>query len=84
MKETPFGRLTIFETDTSITISFADRIYVVDREEPFYNIAKKALELDDMVPFYVEIARREGKGEAFRDQLLAEVERLKEQFDYEE
>lgn len=84
MKSTPFGRLTILETDTSITISFADRIYVVDRSEPFYNIAKKAIDLDDMVPFYVEIARREGKGEAFRDQLLAEVERLKAQLDLED
>lgn len=84
MKETPFGQLAIFETDTSITISFADRIYVVGRDEPFYNIAKKALSLDDRIPFYVEIARREGKGQAFRDQLLQEVERLKAELDYEE
>lgn len=70
------GKLTVFQTETSITLSFADRIYVIEQEEPFYNIALKCLEIDDMIPFYVEIARREGKGHAFRDQLLREIERL--------
>jgi hypothetical protein len=74
----PFGRLTVFETDESITVSFMERVYVIRREEPFYNIARKCIEIDDMVPFYVEIARREGKGEDFRDRLLEEIERLQE------
>lgn len=74
----PFGKLTIFETDESITVSFEGRVYTISSREPFYNIAKKCLEIDDMVPFYIEIARREGKGQAFRDRLLEEIERLEE------
>lgn len=71
-----FGKLTVFETDESITVSFEGRVYTITSREPFYNIAKKCLEIDDMIPFYVEIARREGKGEAFRDRLLEAIERL--------
>jgi len=71
------GHLAVFQTDTSITLTFQDRVYVIGQDEPFYNIARKCLEQDDMIPFYVEIAKREGMGEAFRDRLLEEVERLK-------
>ncbi len=78
-----FGKLTIFETDESITVSFEGRVYIISSREPFYNIAKKCLEIDDMVPFYIEIARREGKGEAFRNRLLEEIERLEEGEDAE-
>ncbi len=74
--ETPEGRLSVFQTDESITLSFRDRIYVIEASEPFYNIAKVCLEKNDFIPFYVEIAKREGLGPAFRDRLLTEIERL--------
>ena len=47
--------------------------------DPFHNIALKALEQDDHVPFYVEIARREGLGPEFRDALLSQVRELTEE-----
>lgn len=75
-EDTSPGKLTVFETDSSITLAFGERVYVIERGEPFYNIARKCLEIDDMIPFYVEIARREGKGEEFRDRLYREIERL--------
>lgn len=75
------GRLTIFQTDEAITLSFKDRVYTVWKDEPFYNIAKVCLEKNDPVPFYVEIARREGVGPEFRDRLLLEIERLKRGFE---
>ena len=49
----------------------------LSRDEPFHNIARKALAKDDYIPFYVEMAKREGLGEAFRDSLLQEVENLR-------
>ena len=74
-------RLAVFETDKGITFSFGDHTYFVSREDPFYNIAKKALSQSDYIPFYVEMAKREGLGEAFRDSLLKEVENLRGSFD---
>jgi hypothetical protein len=70
-------RLAVFETDKGITFSFGEHTYFVSREDPFYNIAKKALSQSDYIPFYVEMAKREGLGEAFRDSLLKEVENLR-------
>lgn len=68
-------RLAVFETDVGITFSFGDRTYFASKDDPFYNIACKALAKEDYVPFYVEMAKREGVGEAFRDSLLSEVEK---------
>ena len=48
----------------------------MESADPFHNIALKALEQDDHVPFYVEIARREGLGPEFRDALMSQVEEL--------
>ncbi len=70
-------KLAVFETDEGITFSFGERIYVAAKGEPFYNIARKALAKEDYVPFYVEMAKREGLGEELRDALLREVERLR-------
>ena len=70
-------RLAVFETDKGITFSFGEHTYFVSRDEPFHNIARKALSKDDYIPFYVEMAKREGLGEAFRDSLLQEVENLR-------
>ena len=69
-------KLAVFETDEGITFSFGERTYFTSREEPFYNIARKALSKEDYVPFYVEMAKREGLGEEFRDSLLHELENL--------
>lgn len=62
-------KLAVFESDSGITLSFGKAIYFISAEEPFHNIALKALEQDDYVPFYLEIARREGIGPEFRDAL---------------
>ena len=59
----PRPRLTVFQSESGITISFGEKTYFIDVSEPFYNIALKALEGDDYIPFYVEVARREGMGE---------------------
>ena len=69
-------KLAVFETDEGITFSFGARIYVADKGQPFYNIARKALAKEDYVPFYVEMAKREGLGEEFRDSLLGEMAKL--------
>jgi hypothetical protein len=69
-------KLAVFETDEGITFSFGERIYVAAKGEPFYNIARKALAKEDYVPFYVEMAKREGLGEEFRDSLLDEMAKL--------
>lgn len=69
-------KLAVFETDEGITFSFGERIYVAAKGEPFYNIARKALAKEDYVPFYVEMAKREGLGEEFRDSLLDEMEKF--------
>jgi len=72
----PGNKLTIFQTDAGITLAFGDRTYFIGNDDPFHNIAAKALEQGDHVPFYVEMAKQEGLGEEFRDALLREVERL--------
>ena len=71
-----FSRLAVFQTDEGITLAFGERTYFIGIDEPFYNIAQKAFSQGDYVPFYVEMAKREGLGEEFRDALLREVERL--------
>lgn len=75
------GSLTVFQTDEAITLSFKDRVYTIWKSEPFYNIARLCLERNDYIPFYVEIARREGLGPEFRDRLLEEIARLQQQGD---
>jgi len=47
----------------------------VDKAEAFHNIALKALEIEDYIPFYVEIARREGKGEEFVNSLRHQIQK---------
>lgn len=67
------GRLAVFKSDCGITISFGEKTYFVDKAEAFHNIALKALEIDDYIPFYVEVARREGKGEEFVQSLRNQI-----------
>ena len=62
--------LGIFRTDSGITLSFGANTYFIDSGDPFHNIACKALEQEDYIPLYVEIAKREGVGPEFRDMLL--------------
>ena len=66
------------ETDEGITFAFGELTYFTSKDEPFYNIARKALSQDDYIPFYVEMANREGVGEEFRNNLLREVEKLEQ------
>jgi hypothetical protein len=73
------NRLTIFETDEGITIAFGSRTYYIHHSEPFHNIAKICIEKNDYVPFYVEIARREGVGEELKQELMKQVEILQDQ-----
>ena len=75
------NRLTIFETDEGITIAFGSRTYYIHHSEPFHNIAKICIEKNDYVPFYVEIARREGVGEELKQELIKQVEILQDQKD---
>lgn len=79
LKDDSHNRLAIFQSDSGITLSFGVQTYFVESSDPFHNIAIKALEQDDHVPFYVEIARREGLGPEFRDALLSQVEELSEE-----
>ena len=72
-----FDRLAVFQTDEGITLAFGERTYFIGVDEPFYNIAQKALAQEDYIPFYVEMAKREGLGEELRDALLREVERVR-------
>lgn len=74
-------RLTIFETDEGITIAFGSRTYYIHRSEPFHNIAEICIKKNDYVPFYVEIARREGVGEELKQELMKQVEILQGQKD---
>ena len=60
-------RLGVFRSDSGITLSFGQTTYFISAEDPFHNIALKALDQDDYVPFYIEIAKREGVGPEFRD-----------------
>jgi len=74
--------LGIFRTDSGITLSFGPNTYFIDAEDPFHNIACKALEVEDYIPLYVEIAKREGVGPEFRNRLLDMIAMAKgESFD---
>lgn len=81
MKDDTHNRLAIFQSDSGITLSFGEQTYFIESADPFHNIALRALEQGDYVPFYVEIARREGLGPAFRDALLSQVKELSEEED---
>ena len=72
-------RLALFKTDAGITMAFGERTYHIDADDPFHNIGIKAMEQEDYVPFYVEMARQEGLGEQFRDALLEEIRRLEQE-----
>jgi hypothetical protein len=78
MNNEPHERLAVFRSDSGITLSFGSNTYFIDSSDPFYNIALKALDQDDYVPFYIEIAKREGLGPEFRDTLMREIENLAE------
>ena len=67
-------RLGVFRSDSGITLSFGQATYFISAEEPFHNIALKALDQNDYVPFYLEIAKREGLGPEFRDALEGMLE----------
>ena len=67
-------RLGIFRSDSGITLSFGQATYFISADEPFHNIALKALDQNDYVPFYLEIAKREGMGPEFRDALEHMIE----------
>ena len=67
-------RLGVFRSDSGITLSFGQATYFISADEPFHNIAVKSLELNDYVPFYLEIAKREGMGPEFRDALEGMIE----------
>ena len=77
------GELVVFETDQGYTLSFKDRVYFIGKDIPFYNIAKKALDKNDYIPFYIEIAKREGVGTEFKDNLLAELKNYQDTWLYE-
>ena len=36
--------------------------YFIDSDDPFHNIADKALNQEDYVPLYIEIAKKGGRG----------------------
>ena len=78
MNNEPHERLAVFRSDSGITLSFGSNTYFIDSSDPFYNIALKALDQDDYIPFYIEIAKREGLGPEFRDTLMREIENLAE------
>ena len=78
MNNEPHERLAVFRSDSGITLSFGSNTYFIDSSDPFHNIALKALDQDDYVPFYIEIAKREGLGPEFRDTLMREIENLGE------
>ncbi len=67
-------RLGVFRSDSGITLSFGEATYFISADEPFHNIAIKALDRNDFIPFYVEIAKREGVGPKFRDALERMIE----------
>ena len=69
-------RLAVFRSDSGITLSFGPNTYFIDSSDPFHNIALTALAQDDYVPFYIEIAKREGLCPEFRDTLMREIENL--------
>jgi hypothetical protein len=67
-------RLAVFRSDSGVTLSFGDATYFIEADDPFHNIALKALELNDYIPFYIEIAKRAGLGPEFRDALESLIE----------
>tara|TARA_Y100001934_G_C12116649_1_gene661113 strand:+ start:533 stop:784 length:252 start_codon:yes stop_codon:yes gene_type:complete len=67
------SKLALFQTDAGMTMAFGERTYFISIEDPFHNIAKKAVKRGDYVPFYVEMAKREGLGKEFRDALVSEI-----------
>ena len=67
-------RLGVFRSDSGITLSFGQLTYFISADEPFHNIALKSLEQNDYIPFYLEIAKREGMGPEFRDALERMIE----------
>jgi hypothetical protein len=67
-------RLGVFRSDSGITLSFGQATYFISADEPFHNIAVKALDINDYVPFYLEIAKREGVGPEFRNALERMIE----------
>ena len=71
-------RLGVFRSDSGITLSFGQATYFISADEPFHNIAVKSLELNDYVPFYLEIAKREGMGPEFRDALERMIEETRD------
>ena len=75
-------RLGVFRSDSGITLSFGSNTYFIESSDPFHNIALKALDQDDYVPFYIEIAKREGLGPEFRDRLMSEIENLNDPLDW--
>ena len=64
----------VFRSDSGITLSFGQATYFISADEPFHNIALKSLEQNDYIPFYLEIAKREGMGPEFRDALERMIE----------
>ena len=82
LKDDSHNRLAIFRSDSGITLSFGEHTYFIEKADPFHNIALKALDQDDHVPFYVEIARREGLGPEFRDALTSNIEELSREDDW--
>ncbi len=67
-------RLGVFRSETGITLSFGQMTYFISSKDPFHNIALKALQQNDYVPFYLEIAKREKIGPEFRDALERMIE----------
>lgn len=78
MNDETHQRLGVFRSESGITLSFGSNTYFIESSDPFHNIATKALEMQDYIPFYIEIAKREGLGPEFRDQLMIEIENLKD------
>ncbi len=78
MKNESHQRLAVFKSESGVTLSFGQNTYFIESNDPFHNIALKAIERADYVPFYVEIAKREGLGPEFRDALLDELNKLNE------
>lgn len=68
------NRLGVFRSDSGITLTFGQATYFISANEPFHNIALKAMDQNDYIPFYLEIAKREGLGPAFRDALEQMIE----------
>jgi len=70
----PHQRLAVFQSDSGITLSFGEATYFIETNDPFHNIACKALAKNDYVPFYIEIAKREGVGPEFLEALQRQIQ----------